>query len=71
MEVVSGDTIARLFSLIGEAFTSILGWIGQVGTALFTDGGSLSVYLPFVIISIAISAVLFGFVGIKKLVWGK
>lgn len=68
---VNTDTMARIFSLISTAFTEILGWIGDVGMALFSDSGELAVYLPFVIISIAISAVLFGFVGIKKLVWGK
>ena len=63
---------------VGTAVTSIIGYIGDVVTALFHHGdgtsadpdGALYALLPFFAIGIACSVVLFGVKGIRSLVWG-
>lgn len=55
---------------VTSAVTSIIGYIGNVVTALFTSSGALNALLPFFAIGIACSVILFAVKGIRSLVWG-
>lgn len=55
---------------VSTAVTSIIGYIGEVVTALFGASGALADLLPYFAIGIACSVVLFGVKGIRSLVWG-
>ena len=63
-------------SAITSAVTAIIGYIGEVVTALFSAGGTnqdpgaLYALLPYFAIGIACSVVLFAVRGIRSLVWG-
>lgn len=63
-------------SAITSAVTAIIGYIGEVVTALFsaggngTDPGALYALLPYFAIGIACSVVLFAVRGIRSLIWG-
>lgn len=57
-------------SAVSTAVTSIIGYIGEVTTALFGTNGALADLLPYFAIGIACSVVLFGIKGIRSLVWG-
>lgn len=55
---------------VGEAITSVLGWIGQVISALLNTDGDLNALLPLFAVGIAISALLLGCKMIKSFIWG-
>ena len=55
---------------VSTAVTSVIGYIGEVTTALFGNNGALAALLPYFAIGIACSVVLFGIKGIRSLVWG-
>lgn len=53
---------------VGTGVTSVIGWVGDVVTAM--TSGELSALLPLFAIGIGASAVLFGVKVIRSLVWG-
>lgn len=55
---------------VGEAITSVLGWIGTVISALLNSNGDLNALLPLFAVGIAISAILLGCKLIKSFIWG-
>jgi hypothetical protein len=60
----------KMLEAVGTGITSVIGWIGDVITALTTTEGELAALLPLFAVGIAISAVLLGVKVIKSLVWG-
>lgn len=59
-----------MLEAVGTGITTVIGWIGDVISALTTTEGALSALLPLFAIGIAISAVLLGVKIIKSIVWG-
>lgn len=59
-----------LMNAVGDAITSVIGWIGTFITQLTTSSGSLYPLLPLFAVGIAISAVLLGVKIVKSVVWG-
>lgn len=59
-----------MLEAVGTGITSVIGWVGDVITAMTTTEGALSELLPLFAIGIAISAVLLGVKVIKSIVWG-
>ena len=58
--------VAAITTAIGD----VIGWIGEVVTALTTQTGGLYALLPLFCVGIAISAILVGVKLIRSLVWG-
>lgn len=64
-----GETTAvTMMDSVTTGVTSVIGWVGDVVTAL--TSGELSALLPLFGVGIAVSAVLLGVKMIKGLVWG-
>lgn len=59
-----------MLEAVGTGITSVIGWIGDVVTAITTTEGELSALLPLFAIGISISAILFGIKAIKSIIWG-
>lgn len=59
-----------LLTAVGDAMTTVLGWIGSVITSLTTTSGELYGLLPLVAVSISISAIMLGVRMIKSFCWG-
>lgn len=59
-----------MLEAVGTGITSVIGWVGEVITAMTTTEGALNDLLPLFAIGIAISAVLLGVKVIKSIVWG-
>lgn len=59
-----------MLEAVGTGITSVIGWVGDVITAMTTTEGALNDLLPLFAIGIAISAVLLGVKVIKSIVWG-
>lgn len=53
---------------VGQALTTVIGWVGDVVTALTT--GELAALLPLFAIGISISALLLGVKIIRSFTWG-
>ena len=45
---------------VGTALTSVIGWVGDVVTALTTSTGALYALLPLLAVGIAVSALMLG-----------
>lgn len=59
-----------MLEAVSTGITTVIGWIGDVISALTASEGELSALLPLFAIGIAISAVLLGVKIIKSIVWG-
>lgn len=62
-----------IVTAVGDALTSVIGWIGEVITSLVTGGntpGALNPLLPMFAVGISISLVLLGIKCVKSVVWG-
>lgn len=55
---------------IGAVLTQFITWMGQVVSALTSDGGSLQPLLPLFAIGIAVSVFMVIFKAIRKVTWG-
>lgn len=55
---------------VGDAITSVLGWVGTVIGSLLDADGEMSALLPLFSVGIAISALLLGIKMIKSFIWG-
>lgn len=65
---LTSGTNNQIIDAVGNGLTSVIGWIGEVITAI--TSGELSALLPLFAIGISISAILFGIRAIKSIVWG-
>lgn len=59
-----------MIAAIGDAITSVIGWIGEVVTAVVGEAGALAALLPVLAIGIAISLLFVGVKAIKSFAWG-
>lgn len=59
-----------MLEAVTSAVTVVIGWVGDVISAMTAEAGELSQLLPLFAIGIAISAVLLGVRVIKSIVWG-
>lgn len=55
---------------IGAVLTQFIQWMGQVVSALTSDGGALQPLLPLFAIGIAVSVFMVIFKAIRKVTWG-
>ena len=55
---------------IGTALTSVIGWVGEVVTALVGENGALAPLLPIFAVGIAVSALMLGIRAIRGFAWG-
>lgn len=59
-----------MLASVTSGVTTVIGWVGEVISALVGESGALADLLPIFSIGIAISAILFGIKCIKSVVWG-
>ena len=59
-----------MISEVTTALTTVIGWCGDVISALTAEAGELSALLPLWAIGVAISALLLGVKIIKSFAWG-
>lgn len=59
-----------MLEAVSSGLTTVIGWIGNVITAITTTEGALAPLLPLFAIGIAISVVFLGVKAIKSIVWG-
>ncbi len=57
-----------MLDAVSTALTDVIGWVGEVVTAVTT--GELASLLPLFAIGIGISVLLFGIKAIRSIVWG-
>lgn len=55
---------------ITTALTDVIGWVGDVVSALIGETGELAPLLPLLAIGIAVSALMLGVKAIKSFAWG-
>lgn len=59
-----------MMEAISTALTDVIGWVGEVVTALVGTDGQLKDLLPLMAIGIGISALMLGIKAIKSFAWG-
>ena len=59
-----------ILTTIGNTLTSVIGWVGDVVSAMLDSNGALNDILGLFTIGIAISVLLLAFKAIRKLSWG-
>lgn len=59
-----------MLTTIGDGVTSVISWVGEVVSALFTSTGAMYTLLPIVGVAVGIGIVGFGIRTIKNVVWG-
>ena len=55
---------------VTSGITTVIGWIGEVVTAIVGESGTLKELGPLFAIGISISAILLGVKMIRSIVWG-
>ena len=68
MEEVSAVT--AIFGTLSDALGLVMGWIGEVLTALVTANGALNALWPLAMVGIAFGLVSKGIGMIKSFTWG-
>ena len=59
-----------MLDAVTSGITTVIGWIGDVITAITSSSGDLKELLPLFAIGIAISAILLGIKVIRSIIWG-
>ncbi len=59
-----------MLEAVTSGITTVIGWIGDVITAITSTSGDLNQLLPLFAIGIAISAILLGIKVIRSIIWG-
>lgn len=59
-----------MLEAVSTGVTSVIGWVGEVVTALTGTDGDLYALLPLLAIGVSVSAVMFGFKAIRSVIWG-
>lgn len=62
--------MTNALTIIGDVITAVIGWVGELTTALVTDTGTLKELFPFLMISVGVSALLLLVKIIKSMIWG-
>lgn len=64
------NTVATIFGSLSDALGLVMGWIGEVLTALVTSNGALNSLWPLAMIGIAFGLVYKGIGMIRSFTWG-
>jgi len=59
-----------MLNAIGNALTTIIGWVGTVVTSFTDSEGDLYALLPLFCIGIGVSALMLGIKAIRSFCWG-
>lgn len=59
-----------MLEAVGTALTTVIGWCGDVLSAVITESGELSALLPLWAVGIAISALMLGIKVMRGFAWG-
>lgn len=59
-----------MIAAIGDALGSIIGWVGEVVSALVGEAGELKDLLPLMAVGIGVSLLMLGVKAIKSFAWG-
>ena len=59
-----------MIAAIGDAFTGVIGWVGQYVSALVGAEGALKELLPVFAIGIGVSVLMLGIKATKSMTWG-
>lgn len=59
-----------MISAIGDAFTGVIGWVGDYVSALVGAEGALKELLPVFAIGIGVSVLMLGIKAVKSMTWG-
>lgn len=59
-----------MITAVGDALTAVIGWVGNVVTAITTSTGALYALLPVFAISIGVSLLLVGVKIIRRICYG-
>lgn len=62
--------MSTIFASLGDALSMVMGWIGDVLTALVTTDGALSALWPLAMVGIAFGLVYKGIGMIRSFTWG-
>lgn len=55
---------------VTTGLTTVIGWVGEVVSALTATDGALSDLLPLLAIGVAVSALMLGIKAIRSFIWG-
>lgn len=55
---------------VGTALSAVIGWVGDVVTALTTADGALYALLDLLVVGVAVSALMLGVKAIRSFIWG-
>lgn len=55
---------------VTTGLTTVIGWVGEVVSALTATDGALSELLPLLAIGVAVSALMLGIKAIRSFIWG-
>lgn len=59
-----------MLEAVSTGITTVIGWVGDVITAMTGEAGELAGLLPLFAIGISISVLFLGIKAIKSIVWG-
>lgn len=59
-----------MFEAVTSALSTVISWVGTVITALTDTNGALAPLLPLMAVGVAVSALMFGFMAIRRCIWG-
>lgn len=67
---MEGTTVVTMLSYVTTALTSVISAIGDVVTAIVTEGGDLNALAELLAIGVAISLFFVGVKAIRSIIWG-
>lgn len=67
---MEGTTVVTMLSYVTTALTSVIGAIGDVVSAIVTEGGDLNALAELLAIGVAISLFFVGVKAIRSIIWG-
>lgn len=70
LTATGGNGMTQLLSDIGTTLSSVLGWFGDMVTALVTTNGELNGLFPLLALGIAISICFAGIKIVRSFAWG-
>ena len=59
-----------MLNAVTSGLSTVIGWVGEVVTALTATDGALADLLPLLAIGVAVSALMLGIKAIRSFIWG-
>lgn len=59
-----------MLEAVTSGLSTVIGWVGEVVSALTTTEGALYQLLPLLAIGVSVSALMLGFKAIRSCIWG-